>query len=47
VLSWADPTFMLQSAPVANGTYANVPGATNPYTNAIRASPAFFRLRAN
>jgi hypothetical protein len=47
VLSWADPTFVLQSAPVANGTYANVPGATNPYTNAIGASPRFFRLQAN
>ena len=47
ILTWSDPTFVLQSAPAATGTYTDVPGATNPYTNAIGASPTFFRLQAN
>jgi hypothetical protein len=47
ILTWTDPTFLLQSAPTATSGYTNVPGATNPYTNAIGASPRFFRLHAN
>jgi hypothetical protein len=47
VLTWTNPTFALQSAPAITGTYTTVPGATNPYTNAIGASPRFFRLQAN
>ena len=46
-LTWTDPAFSLQSAPAITGTYTTVPGATNPYTNAIGASPRFFRLQAN
>jgi hypothetical protein len=47
ILTWSDPTFVLQSAPAVTGTYTDVPGATNPYTNTIGASPTFFRLQAN
>jgi len=49
VLSWTDPSslFFLQSAPLATGTYTNVPGAGSPYTNALGGAPEFFRLRAN
>jgi hypothetical protein len=47
VLTWSDPAFGLQAAPAVTGTYANVPGATSPYTNAIGASTRFFRLKAN
>jgi len=31
------PENLMQSALAATGTYTNVPGATTPYTNAIRA----------
>jgi hypothetical protein len=47
ILTWTDSAFGLQAAPAVPGTYANVPGATSPYTNAIGASPRFFRLKAN
>ena len=47
VLTWTNPTFALQSAPAVSGTNTIVPGATNPYTNAIGAAPRFFRLQAN
>ncbi len=43
VLSWALGT--LQSASTVNGTYANVSGATSPYTNAIAGNAKFFRLQ--
>jgi hypothetical protein len=44
VITWSDPTFSLQSAPLASGTYTTIAGATNPYTNAIAGSQKFFRL---
>jgi uncharacterized repeat protein (TIGR03803 family) len=44
VLSWNDPSFVLQAAPVVTGTYTNIPGATSPYTNAITGPQQFFRL---
>jgi hypothetical protein len=44
ILSWSDPTFALQSAPLANGTFTNVPGATSPYTNCMADTQQFFRL---
>lgn len=44
VLSWNDPSFVLQSAPVLTGTYTNVPGATSPYTNTFTGLQKFFRL---
>lgn len=45
VLSWSNPSFALQAAPVANGTYTNIPGATSPYTNPVTGSQKFFRLK--
>ena len=45
VLSWNDPTFALQAAPAASGTYTNIPGATSPYTNTLTGSQRFFRLK--
>jgi len=47
VLSWTNPVFSLQSAPLISATFTNVPGATSPYTNVITAMPKFFRLKAN
>ena len=44
VITWSDPTFSLQSAPLASGTYTTIAGATSPYTNAITGSQKFFRL---
>src|SRR5439155_20845861 len=49
ILTW--PTnaagFTLQSAPAITGTFTNIPGATDAYTNPISGSAKFFRLRAN
>lgn len=47
VLSWANPTFGLQSAPTVTGTFTNVPDATSPHTNSITGAQQFFRLKAN
>jgi hypothetical protein len=47
VLSWANATFGLQSAPAITGTFTNVPGATSPYTNPITGLQQFFRLKLN
>ncbi|MGO8926848.1 MAG: choice-of-anchor tandem repeat GloVer-containing protein [Limisphaerales bacterium] len=49
VLSWNDPAavFSLQSAPALNGVFANIVGATNPFTNVVTATQQFFRLQAN
>jgi uncharacterized repeat protein (TIGR03803 family) len=44
VLSWNDPSFILQAAPAVTGTYTNIPGATSPYTNTITGPQQFFRL---
>ncbi len=44
VLAWP-PGFFLQSASEAAGPYADVPGATSPYTNSPSAPRQFFRLR--
>ncbi len=44
VLSWANPAFSLQAAPLVTGAYTNVPGATSPYTNLISGTQQFFRL---
>jgi hypothetical protein len=44
VLTWANPAFALQAAPLVTGTYTNVPGATSPYTNLINGGQEFFRL---
>ena len=47
VLTWTNSAFGLQSAPLVSGTYTNVPGAVNPYTNPAGGSKLFFRLKAN
>jgi hypothetical protein len=44
VLSWNDPTFALQAAPAASGTFTNIPAATSPYTNIVIGAQQFFRL---
>jgi hypothetical protein len=48
VVSWSDPQsfFSLQAAPVANGTYTNVPGATSPFTPAVTGAARFFELQS-
>ncbi|MGA2177938.1 MAG: choice-of-anchor tandem repeat GloVer-containing protein, partial [Verrucomicrobiota bacterium] len=45
VLSWSDPTFSLQAAPIVTGPYQTVDGATSPYANAMTNSQMFFRLQ--
>ncbi|MDW8308731.1 MAG: hypothetical protein RMK20_05085, partial [Verrucomicrobiales bacterium] len=45
VLSWTNPVFKLQAAPVVTGPYTNVPGALNTgYTNPVTGSQRYFRL---
>jgi uncharacterized repeat protein (TIGR03803 family) len=44
VLSWNDPSFILQAASAVTGSYTNIPGATSPYTNTITGPQQFFRL---
>jgi hypothetical protein len=44
ILSWSDPSFVLQAAPAVTGTFTNIPGATSPYTNTLTAPQRFFRL---
>ena len=47
VLTWSG-TFTLQTATNRPGSFADVPGAASPYTNAVTADPQrFFRLRLN
>ena len=46
VLTWSNPSFNLQAAPLVQGAYTNVPGATSPYTNPIVAPQQYFRLKA-
>ena len=45
VLTWAGSAFNLQSAPLASGTYTNIPGATSPHTNPITGDQKYFRLK--
>jgi hypothetical protein len=47
VLTWSNPSFALQAAAMAVGTYTNVPGAASPCTNPINGPQRFFRLKAN
>jgi uncharacterized repeat protein (TIGR03803 family) len=47
LLSWSDPTFLLQASTLVTGTYTNVPNATSPYTNTFKETTKFFRLRAD
>jgi hypothetical protein len=45
ILSWSDPAFVLQAAPLVTGAYTNVTGATSPHTNALSGAQQFFRLQ--
>jgi hypothetical protein len=47
VLNWAAESFTLQVAPGNNGAFADVPGATSPYTNSMTGAQMYFRLRPN
>lgn len=47
VLSWANPAYLLQSAPALNGSFTTIAGATSPYTNTISGPMEFFRLMTN
>ncbi|MCL4787028.1 MAG: hypothetical protein KJ070_09595 [Verrucomicrobia bacterium] len=47
VLTWSNAAFRLQSSPAASGIYADIPGATSPFTNAFAEPQRFFRLIAN
>ncbi len=44
VLSWTNAAFKLQSAYVLTGPFANVPGASSPFTNILAGPQQFFRL---
>jgi hypothetical protein len=44
-LTWGNPLFGLQAAPLVTGTYTNIPGATSPHTNNITGSQTYFRLK--
>jgi len=44
IINWTDGG-VLQSAPQVNGPYADVPGATAPYTNANTGSQHYFRVK--
>jgi uncharacterized repeat protein (TIGR03803 family) len=47
VLSWTNAAFSLQRSSTVDGTYADIPGATTPYTNTTTVNGMFFRLRLN
>jgi uncharacterized repeat protein (TIGR03803 family) len=47
VLTWNDPAFSLQAAPMLTDLFTNVPGAVSPYTNTLAGSQVFFRLKSN
>ncbi len=44
VLSWNNPAYSLQSAPVVTGPYTTVSNATSPYTVPMSGTQEFFRL---
>lgn len=47
ILTWSEPSFVLQSAPKVTGVFTNVPGAASPYTNSVTGPAKFFRLKGN
>jgi len=47
VLSWSNAAFNLQTAPLVQGVYTNIPGATNPFTIDLSELQRYFRLKAN
>lgn len=44
ILSWPVIGYNLQSAPLVNGTYTNIPGAFSPFTNPATEAQRYFRL---
>jgi hypothetical protein len=47
ILTWADVSFGLQSAPSVTGVFTNVPGVISPYTNFFTGTARFYRLKSN
>jgi len=47
VLSWTNAVFGLESAPAPTGPFADIPGATSPFTNPVAGTLQFFRLQMN
>ncbi|HEX4266165.1 MAG TPA: hypothetical protein VH597_17645 [Verrucomicrobiae bacterium] len=47
VLSWTNPSYLLQSATSLSGPFTTLPSATNPYTNPLSGPTEFFRLITN
>jgi uncharacterized delta-60 repeat protein len=47
VLSWPNPAYSLQAAPLVTGVYTNIPGATSPHTNPASGSQQYFRLKSD
>jgi hypothetical protein len=43
-LTWADPSFSLQSATNVNGPYTTIVGATSGYTQSVSGTQKFYRL---
>lgn len=46
VLTWDDPSFTLESAPEAVGTYVELPDAVSPYSTTLTGPRRFFRLKS-
>ncbi len=46
ILSWAGPSFTLQSSTNVAGPWNIVAGATSPYTNPITGPRQFFRMKS-
>jgi hypothetical protein len=47
MLNWTNAGFYLQSAPVPDGLFQDIPGATTPYSTIVSGSQQYFRLRSN
>jgi hypothetical protein len=45
MFNWNDPAFALQAAPVVQGPYTNLPGATSPWSVPSTGAQRFFRLK--
>ena len=45
ILTWGDPSFVLQSSTNVAGPYTDVSGATSPFTNSSGTGTLFFRLK--
>jgi len=45
VLRWTNASFHLQTSPVLDSAFTNIPGATSPYTNSVANSQQYFRLQ--